>query len=70
MYRIRNPFEALIGFEGRPWLGLKIHEELKEDSFPQQNEGLNFTNHYHKYIIIKNNTSNSQDETIKTMAWQ
>jgi hypothetical protein len=53
MYRIRNPFEALIGFEGRPWLGLKIHEELKEDSFPQQNEGLNFTNHYHKYIIIK-----------------
>jgi hypothetical protein len=38
MYRIRNPFEALTGLEGRPWLGLKIQEELKEDSFPQQNE--------------------------------
>jgi hypothetical protein len=38
MYRIMNPFEALIGFEGRPWLGLEIQEELKEDSFPLQNE--------------------------------
>jgi hypothetical protein len=38
MYRIMNPFEALTGFEGCPWLGLEIQEELKEDSFHQQNE--------------------------------
>jgi hypothetical protein len=42
MYRIKNPFEALIRFEGRPWLALKVQEELKEDSFPQQNELLKF----------------------------
>jgi hypothetical protein len=38
MYRIESTFEALIGFEGYLWLGLKIQEELKEDSFAQQNE--------------------------------
>jgi hypothetical protein len=34
MYRIMNPFEALTGFEGRPWLGLKNPGRAKRGFLP------------------------------------
>jgi hypothetical protein len=46
LYRVRNPFEALPGFEGlAEGVGLKSQEEPKrKNPSPQGNELLNFGN--------------------------